>query len=105
MITALVQFKLPQPLTVDKAQAVFAETAPKYREVNGLVRKYYLLSEDGATAGGVYLWQSREAAEQLYTEDWQAFIKQKYGTPPSVTYFASPVIVDNLVGRIIMDDQ
>ena len=77
MITALVQFKLPQPLTVDKAQAVFAETAPKYREVNGLVRKYYLLSEDGATAGGVYLWQSREAAEQLYTEDWQAFIKQK----------------------------
>jgi len=104
MITALVQFKLPKPMTTEKAQAVFAETAPKYREVNGLIRKYYLLSEDGATAGGVYLWQSREAAEQLYTDDWQAFIKQKYGTTPSVTYFASPVIVDNLIGQIIMDD-
>jgi len=92
-------------MTVDKAQTVFAETAPKYREVKGLIRKYYLLSEDGATAGGVYLWESRADAEQLYTDDWQAFILQKYGTKPSVTFFASPVIVDNLVGRIIKDNQ
>ena len=105
MITALVQFKLPHPMTTDKAQSVFAETAPKYREVKGLVRKYYLLSEDGETAGGVYLWKSRVAAEQLYSDDWKAFIEQKYGTRPTVTYFASPVIVDNLVGQIIMDDQ
>ncbi len=105
MITALVQIKLPEPMTVDKAQTVFAETAPKYRDIPGLIRKYYLLSEDGETAGGVYLWQSRADAEQLYTDDWKAFIEQKYGTTPSVTYFASPVIVDNLVGQIIMDDQ
>ena len=105
MITVLVQIKLQQPMSRDKAQSVFEGTAPKYREVKGLIRKYYLLSEDGATAGGVYLWKSRQAAEQLYTEDWQAFIMQKYGTKPSVTYFVSPVIVDNLVGRIITDDQ
>ena len=105
MITAIVQIKLPEPMTREKAQAVFADTAPKYREVKGLIRKYYLLSEDGATAGGVYLWKSRQAAEQLYSDDWKAFIKKKYGTKPSVTYFDSPVIVDNLVGQIIMDDQ
>jgi len=105
MITAIVQIKLPEPMTRDKAQAVFADTAPKYRDVKGLIRKYYLLSEDGATAGGVYLWKSRQAAEQLYSDDWKAFIKKKYGTEPSVTYFDSPVIVDNLVGQIIMDDQ
>jgi hypothetical protein len=104
MITALVQIKLPESMTTDKARAVFAETAPKYREVKGLIRKYYLLSEDGETAGGVYLWKTREAAEQLYTDDWQAFIMQKYGTKPTITYFASPVIVDNLIGQIIMDD-
>jgi hypothetical protein len=104
MITALIQIKLPEPMTKDKAQNVFAGTAPKYREVKGLIRKYYLLSEDGATAGGVYLWKSREAAEQLYTDDWKTFIMQKYGTKPSVTYFDSPVIVDNLVGKIIMDE-
>ena len=105
MITAMVQIKLPEPMAHDQAQAVFAETAPKYQKVNGLIRKYYLLSEDGATAGGVYLWESREAAEQLYTDDWIEFILKKYGTKPSVTFFASPVIVDNLIGQIIMDDQ
>jgi hypothetical protein len=104
MITALVQIKLPEPMAKNKAKDVFAGTAPKYREVKGLVRKYYLLSEDGATAGGVYLWKSRDAAERLYTDDWKTFIMQKYGTKPSVTYFDSPVIVDNLVGKIIVDD-
>jgi len=104
MITALVQFKLPEPMARDKAQAVFAGTAPNYTKVAGLIRKYYLLSEDGSTAGGVYLWKSREAAEQLYTDDWQAFILQKYGTKPSITYFASPVIVDNLIGQIIIEE-
>ena len=104
MITALVQIKLPEPMAKDKAKDVFAGTAPKYREVTGLIRKYYLISEDRATAGGVYLWESREAAERLYTDDWKIFILQKYGTMPSVTYFDSPVIVDNLVGKIIMDE-
>ena len=39
MITALVQFKLPEPLTTEKAKGIFLTTAPKYREVNGLLRK------------------------------------------------------------------
>ncbi len=104
MITALIQFKLPEPLTRDKAKEVFSSTAPKYREVHGLIRKYYLLSEDGGTAGGVYLWKSRKDAEQLYNDDWKEFIMEKYGSEPSVTYFDSPVVVDNLVGEILKGD-
>src|SRR5271157_2568349 len=104
MITALVQFKLPQPVTREKAQEIFSSTAPKYREVHGLIRKYYLLSEDGRTAGGVYLWRSRNDAEQIYTDDWKKFIVEKYGAEPSVQYFDTPVIVDNLVGEIIKGD-
>ena len=104
MITALVQFKLSEPLTRDKAKEVFSSTAPKYREVHGLIRKYYLLSEDGGTAGGVYLWKSRKNAEQLYNDDWREFIMEKYGSEPSVTYFESPVVVDNLVGEILKGD-
>ena len=57
MITALVQFRLPQPVAREKAQQLFVGSAPKYREASGLIRKYYLLSEDGGTAGGVYLWK------------------------------------------------
>ncbi len=103
MITALVQFKLPKPITREQARTTFLSTAPKYAETPGLIRKYYLLSEDGGTAGGVYLWKSRKDAEQLYSESWRAFIREKYGAPPSVTYFDSPVVVDNLVHKVISD--
>jgi hypothetical protein len=104
MISALVQFKLPQAISRDEAREIFLGTAPRYREVLGLIRKYYLLSEDGRTAGGVYLWRSREDADRLYTDDWKRFIAEKYGAEPSVQYFASPVIVDNLTGEIVEDD-
>ena len=103
MITALVQFKLPQPVTREKAQEIFLSTAPKYREPPGLIRKYYLLSEDGGTAGGVYLWKSKQDAEGLYTTEWGNYIREKYGAPPSVTYFETPVVVDNVTNQIVSD--
>jgi len=105
MITTLVQIKLSETLSIDKAQDIFASTAPKYIEIQGLIRKYYLLSEDGETAGGVYLWESRKAAETLYTDKKKKFILQKYGLAPSGRSFSSPVIVDNLLGKIIKDGK
>lgn len=104
MITAVVQIRLSTPVTLEKATALFTDVAPKYRDTPGLIRKYFLLSEDGSTVGGAYLWESREEAEQLYGAEWRQAITDKYGTEPSVTYFASPVIVDNLADSIIIDD-
>ncbi|MFO7556937.1 MAG: YdhR family protein [Desulfobacterales bacterium] len=103
MIITLVQIKLSEPLSLDKAQKIFVNTAPKYKKIQGLIRKYYLLSEDGKTAGGVYIWESRKAAERLYTDDWKEFVLGKYGTEPSVIYFNSPVLVDNTLGEIVKD--
>jgi hypothetical protein len=103
MITVLVQFKLPQPLTREKARDIFLSTAPRYREIPGLIRKNYLLSQDGLAAGGVYLWNSREDAERLYTDEWKQFIFDKYGAHPSLTYFETPVVVDNAIGETITD--
>ncbi len=100
MITAVVQFKLPKPITKEEAKEIFMSTAPRYRDLQGLVRKYYLLSEDGQTAGGVYLWKSREDAELMYGDEWRKLIADKYGAEPSIQYFFSPVIVDNKVGEI-----
>jgi hypothetical protein len=103
MITALVQFRLPQPVSREKAKQLFIGSAPKYREASGLLRKYYLLSEDGGTAGGVYLWKSKEDAAVLYTNEWENMIRERYGALPTVTYFESPVIVDNQSNEIISD--
>jgi hypothetical protein len=103
MVTAVVQFKIPVPMSREKATEVFAGTAPRYREAAGLIRKYYLLSEDGGTVGGVYLWKSKADAERLYTAEWKNFIKEKYGGEPSIAYFHSPIVVDNLTKEIVRD--
>jgi hypothetical protein len=103
MITALVQFKLPQPVTREKAQEIFLGTAPKYRDTPGLLRKYYVLSPDGGTAGGVYLWKSRKDAAGLYTKEWENSVCERYGAPPSITYFECPVVVDNVTNQVVSD--
>jgi hypothetical protein len=104
MIIALTAFALPKPITREEARRIFLSTAPKYRDVPGLFKKHYVLSEDGATAGGVYLWNSKAEAEAMYTESWRSFVQEKYGTPPTVTYFDSPVTVDNVAGQVIGGD-
>jgi hypothetical protein len=75
-------------------------SAPKYREATGLVRKYYLLSDDGVTAGGAYLWKSRKDAERMYTPEWRQHISRTYGAEPIVQYFETPVVVDDASGKI-----
>lgn len=101
MIIVVTAFTLPTPITRDEARDIFLSTAPKYQGVQGLFSKHYVLSEDGATAGGVYFWNSKPEAEAMYTESWRAFVREKYGTEPTVTYFESPVVVDNVAQRVL----
>ncbi len=103
MITVIVEFKLPQPISREQARATFLSTAPKYQAMEGLIRKYYFLSQDGSKAGGVYLWKSRAEADRVYTEDWKKFVREKYGTDPALSYLECPVVVDNLTNEIIAD--
>ena len=67
---------------------------PTYKAASGLVRKYYLFGED-RTGGGVYLWETREAADRQYSQAWRNMIEQRFGTAPEITYYETPVIVEN----------
>ena len=103
MIMVINTIQLSKPITRDEARRIFLSTAPKYQGVAGLVRKYYVLSQDGNTVGGIYLWNSRAEADAMYTESWRAFVREKYGTDPSLTDLDSPVVVDNLTHEILSD--
>jgi heme-degrading monooxygenase HmoA len=98
MITAVVQFTLPKPISLEEAARTFESSAPKYKNLPGLVRKYYLRSEDGRRAGGVYLWETRAAAEAVYDGAWKARVRELYGSEPEIAWFDTPVIVDNQTG-------
>ena len=101
MITAIVQFDLPAPISLEEATRRFESSAPKYQRLAGLIRKYYIRSEDGRAAGGVYLWETRQAAERVYDGEWRKRVAVLYGAKPRITWFDTPVIVDNLTGGTI----
>lgn len=94
MITAIVRFPLPEGTTLEAAKAMFEKSAPVYEAAEGLVRKYYLFDEDGV-GGGVYLWDSRAAADRQYSQEWRASIAERFGSAPDIHYYETPVIVDN----------
>ncbi|MGH2416185.1 MAG: YdhR family protein [Microcystaceae cyanobacterium] len=101
MITTLVQFKLPTTITREEAQQLFLEVAPMFYDIPGLIRKYFLLFEDGMTTGGIYLWESRQDAERFHSDNFRQMILERYGSEPTITYYESPVVIDNLIGETI----
>ena len=102
MITAIVQFKLPEETSREDAMKTFKASVSKYQGMPGLIRKYYLYGDDGV-AGGAYLWESREAAEAVYTAEWHKMVAERYGSEPTVTYFETPIVVDNVSGDVIAE--
>ncbi len=103
MITAIVNFRLPADIDAKKAAELFRESAPKYRGMKGLVRKYYLFDGKNRIGGGVYLWNSRADAEAVYTPQWQGYIAERYGAAPDIRYFGTAVVVDNESDKILAE--
>jgi hypothetical protein len=80
---------------LDQARAV----APNWQANPDLIRKHFLLGENGA-GGGVYLWPSREAAERAHGPEWRAAVRQRTGSEPTMTYFEVIMTVDNERGTV-----
>ena len=102
MITAIVQFPFPKNTARADARTRFEASTPTFRNVQGLIRKYYLYGE-GPTGGGVYLWEDRAAADRLYTPEWRKNLADRFGVEPNIQFFDTPVVVDNKVGEVIID--
>src|SRR3954464_125182 len=62
MITAIVQYKLPPEVSQADCERHFHMIAENFTNVDGLHRKNFIWAEDG-WAGGVYLWDSMDAAK------------------------------------------
>ena len=88
----------PEGKTREELAAAFEQSAPLYRDVPGLVRKYYLVSEDLRTGGGSICSSRAPTPSGSTTDAWWARLRERMGVEPNVEYFDSPVIVDNGVG-------
>lgn len=94
MITAIVLYDLPRHIDKASCRAHFHAIAPGFLEVPGLLRKQFIHAAEGGSAGGCYLWQSREAAEAFYSGPWREGIINRYGNAPRISYFDTFAIAD-----------
>jgi len=85
----------------EKAVEAGRASAPMFLGMKGLIRKYYLNGDEGG--GGVYLWESREAAEAWYNDDWWPMMERRFGARPVLTFYDNHVIVDNATGELRID--
>ena len=94
MITVIVSFKISTDLNAETVKDKFLESAPMYKDVDGLIRKNYLLDIEKHTAGGAYTFETREQADKWFDQERIDWITERY-SKPELTYYDTPVLVDN----------
>ena len=99
MIVELVLFQSPPGMDRDAVLEDAKHTIPRWRANKDLVRKHYLLSDDG-WGGGLYIWPSREAAEKAHDAEWQAGVEKRTGAKPVIKYFDLLMLLDNEKGTV-----
>ncbi len=102
MFIALVQIPVGKRSKED-AIAAGKASAPTFLGMKGLIRKYYLNGDEGG--GGVYLWESKEAAEAWYDDDWWSRLEKQFGVRPTLTYYDNHVIVDNATDELRVEGK
>jgi hypothetical protein len=99
MITAIVLYDLPPAIGLEECRVHFAKIAPDFLTIPGFLRKQFICDRDGKVAGGVYLWETLEAAERFYSGAWLDGIRARYGGEPRITYFETVALTDRASGQ------
>jgi len=84
MITSITRFQLPAGIPTEAVKNGFREVAPHFKHPSGLLRKYFLISEDANTGGGVYLWDSMEQARTFSEGVLRPMIRNKFKVEPCI---------------------
>ena len=89
MVIFKVQFETL--LTEEKVMSIAEERAPLFREIPGLLQKYYFKGEEPNQYGGIYIWDSMESMQAFRETELAASIPVAYevqGTPQIEIYDA-----------------
>ena len=99
MIVATVRYKLPPRIDEAACREHFHTIAPGFRKVEGLISKHFIWSESG-WAGGVYQWETREAARAFYGGPWVQGIIERYQMTPEIELYEVFALTDNARGSV-----
>jgi heme-degrading monooxygenase HmoA len=76
MIIRLVKFK--SGLSDAEVLKLYNQRAPRYRELPGLLQKYYIKDKQTGEHGAVYLWDSMQSMEEFQNSELSRSIPGAY---------------------------
>jgi heme-degrading monooxygenase HmoA len=91
-VSTLVTVTNPTQINTERFIAEFTAAAPTYQKVPGLLRKYFIITDDGKF-GGVYLWDTQANAQQWFTPAWHERVRKTYGTDANIEWFDAPIAI------------
>jgi hypothetical protein len=95
MIVAIVTFRYGNDFDPDRFNRVARERRGFYEGLEGLRQKLYWVSSERREAGGIYVWESRAAAERVYTDEWRARAEQVFGARPEIVFVEVTDVISN----------
>jgi heme-degrading monooxygenase HmoA len=86
------------PAGIGKARLVqeFQAAIPTYRAVPGLLRKHFIITDDGRF-GGIYFWKDRAAADQWFNAAWKERVRTTYGSEATLEWFDTVILTPSKV--------
>jgi hypothetical protein len=91
-VSTLVTIATPDGIDRERLITKFKAAVPVYQKAGGLLRKYFIITDDGKF-GGIYLWSDQAAAQQWFSDAWHQRVRETYGADASIEWFDAPILL------------
>jgi heme-degrading monooxygenase HmoA len=92
-VATLVLMRTPAGVSRDQIVAGFHKAGPEHRAIPGLLRKHFLIGDNGAAFGGLYLWQDEASAKAWFNTAWHERVRKAYGQDAAIDWFDTPILL------------
>ena len=106
MQTVLVSYSLPKAPPRRALQEKFVDAANNiFKGLPGLLSKQFCYDETTGKGQSVYLWETREQAEEFFSPTFIEHFRETFGVEPTLAYLDILVLTDNRVGDVIVNKE
>ena len=106
MQTILVSYCLPNAPPRRALQEKFVDAANNiFKGLPGLLSKQFCYDETTGKGQSVYLWETREQAEEFFSPVFIEHFRETFGVEPTLAYLDILVLTDNRVGDVIVNKK
>jgi heme-degrading monooxygenase HmoA len=92
-VATLVLIRTPAGVSRERLNAEFQAALPTFRAIPGLWRKHFLIGDNGAVFGGLYLWRDEASAKAWFNDAWHERVRTTYRQSATIDWFDTPILL------------